>query len=60
MKKTRHQSQDALADIAANKLIDAHNEIIEIWFDRWAARERSKIDLAFKQAKASGTIRQPA
>ncbi|MGY3532284.1 hypothetical protein [Bradyrhizobium sp. USDA 4452] len=59
MKKNRNQSHEAEADNATKKLLNAHNEIITTWFDRWAAEERLRIDQAFMRP-ATGNARQVA
>lgn len=49
MKNNRKRSQETVADVATRTLIDAHNEIISNWFERWADEEKSRIDRAFKK-----------
>jgi len=60
MKKTANQSHDTEPDSASNKLMTAHNEIINAWFEHWVSQERSRIDLAFKKSNAGGNNRQVA
>ena len=60
MKKTGIQLREAETDSASNKLMIAHNEIMNTWFEHWATQERSRIDLAFKKSSAVGNHRQVA
>ena len=50
MKSNRDQSNEAHGDSGVDKLMIAHNEIINAWFEHWNSREISRINLAFEKS----------
>ena len=52
MAKVQVRPKSSETDTAAAKLLNAHNQIMEAWFEHWRAQERSRIDLAFRSAIA--------
>ena len=53
MKQTGNRSHEAQHSSALEKLMIAHNEIINAWFEHWSSQERSRIDLAFEKSQAA-------
>ena len=57
---SNQQSHDAASgDSAIDKLLTAHNEIIQNWFAHWNDQERSRIDLAFRKSNADSATHPP-
>jgi hypothetical protein len=50
MKSNRDQSNEAYVDSGIDRLMIAHNEIINAWFEHWNSREISRIELAFEKS----------
>jgi hypothetical protein len=53
MKRPSSRSHEAENESAIDKLMIAHNEIIEAWFEHWSSQEKSRIDLAFEKSRAT-------
>jgi hypothetical protein len=60
MAKVQIRSREMEAASAAAELLNAHNEIMDAWFEHWRNEERSRIDLAFKKAGSEHQRRQVA
>ena len=50
MKSNSDQANQTHVDSGIDRLMIAHNEIINAWFEHWNSREVSRIDLAFEKS----------
>ena len=57
-KNSNQQSHDTCGDSAIDKVLTAHNEIVQSWFAHWSDQERSRIDLAFEKSCANSLARR--
>ena len=55
---SNQRSHDTCGDSAIDKVLTAHNEIVQSWFAHWSDQERSRIDLAFEKSCANSLARR--
>jgi hypothetical protein len=54
----QQQSNDTRGNSAIDKVLTAHNEIVQSWFAHWSDQERSRIDLTFERSSANSLARR--